>query len=154
MNTKELLKPLIFSFLEHSITYNLERKVCTEYYFRFDFRLVKTITQRMNNMNIFIVPENCSIQWVKNKISYESPAFTKPKLLRKSLDEENITQLSQESKPELNTKWIPVLPGLISQRYVPINTHQFIILYVGYNIPILKFLQSVYKSVGIIMFHF
>ncbi|EEZ97286.1 hypothetical protein TcasGA2_TC011091 [Tribolium castaneum] len=58
------------------------------------------------------IPENCTIKWVKNKASYHDPRCIKPVLIRTSVSKES------EIVPDLETKWIPVLPGLISLKII------------------------------------
>ncbi|KAJ3641388.1 hypothetical protein Zmor_027898 [Zophobas morio] len=64
------------------------------------------------------MPEGYCIKWVRTKISPLSPRFLKPMVVKKSGAIHDITEKPQ---PEIETKWIPVLPGLISQKIVNEN---------------------------------
>ncbi|XP_044262583.1 uncharacterized protein LOC123010029 [Tribolium madens] len=61
------------------------------------------------------IPENGTIKWVKNKASYDDPRCTKPVLIRRNAPK------GSKITTDLETKWIPVLPGLISQKIVNEN---------------------------------
>ncbi|KAF7282202.1 hypothetical protein GWI33_003002 [Rhynchophorus ferrugineus] len=57
------------------------------------------------------VPENSCVAWVCNKTNHKDTRPSKPKLI--STD----TEAKQTNEP-LETKWIPVIPGVISQKLV------------------------------------
>ncbi|CAH1381238.1 hypothetical protein MTP99_005223 [Tenebrio molitor] len=60
------------------------------------------------------VRKNHTVLWVKNRMTHDNPRFTKPVIVQTKICKcEGL-----RPRPEIETKWIPVLPGLISQKIV------------------------------------
>ncbi|RZB39483.1 hypothetical protein BDFB_012375 [Asbolus verrucosus] len=60
------------------------------------------------------VPEGGCVKWIRNKTSYDDPRFTKPILIMRGKS----GAAEDDVKSRVTSKWIPVLPGLISQKLV------------------------------------